>query len=100
MPSCIDPAMRMHHENDDACRAEEEVPNEDEAESEDDSESEVDETDMVKFVKAHFFDRSKRPTELKCPFSNPSRANPCQRYAEPKSRKDVLGRHLGKVKNA
>jgi len=55
--------------------------------------------DIAKDVEANFFVRDKKPKRLVCPFSDPSRANRCLSHAEAKSRKDVIEKHLRKVKS-
>ena len=61
--------------------------------------SDEDEEPVVREVKADFFAREKRPKQLVCPFSDASRANSCFTHAVAKSRKDVIERHLEKVKS-
>jgi hypothetical protein len=109
MSDPIDPAMRTIGDDEEDWRDEEETL-EDEDEEEEEEEDEEDEktdseddeydgdNDIVKEVKANFFDPTRKPKELKCPFSDPSRPNPCESHSEPKSRKDVIARHLTKIK--
>ena len=47
----------------------------------------------------NFYDRTLIPKEKVCPFSNPSRSNPCTRHAVPKKRKDIIQNHLLLIKH-
>jgi hypothetical protein len=46
----------------------------------------------------NFYDRTLIPKQKVCPFSNPSRRNPCTTHASPKTRKDIIQHHLLYVK--
>lgn len=46
----------------------------------------------------NFYDRSLIPKEKVCPFSAPSRSNPCTVHAIPRKRKDIIQNHLLHVK--
>ena len=46
----------------------------------------------------NFYDRTLIPKEKVCPFSNPSRSNPCTVHAVPRKRKDVIQNHLLHIK--
>jgi len=45
------------------------------------------------------YDRALIPKEKVCPFSKPSRRNPCTTHANPKKRKDVIQNHLLQIKH-
>jgi hypothetical protein len=116
MSTLLDPAIRAIGDGEvqildqEDLDAEEETPLDEESDGESDGETEEeteeetedddDETAIVKEVKRNFFDRDRKPKRLVCPFSDLSRTNPCETHAEPKSRKDVVERHLVKVKSA
>jgi hypothetical protein len=46
----------------------------------------------------NFYDRTLIPKEKVCPFSNPSRRNPCTVHAVPRKRKDIIQNHLLHIK--
>jgi hypothetical protein len=46
----------------------------------------------------NFYDRALIPKEKVCPFSDPSRPNPCTTHATPKKRKDIIQNHLLQIK--
>ena len=47
----------------------------------------------------NYYDRALVPKEKVCPFSKPSRRNPCTTHANPKKRKDVIQNHLLQIKH-
>lgn len=46
----------------------------------------------------NFYDRALIPKRKVCPFSEPSRRNPCTTHASPKKRKDIIQNHLLHIK--
>ena len=46
----------------------------------------------------NFYDRALIPKRKVCPFSKPSRRNPCTTHASPKKRKDIIQNHLLHIK--
>jgi hypothetical protein len=46
----------------------------------------------------NYYDRALIPKEKVCPFSAPSRRNPCTTHANPKKRKDIIEKHLLQIK--
>ena len=112
MSTAFDPSLQLGYDDDEddelffdtRCEQEDNEDNEDSEDEDDKDEDDADssstsDVDIVKEVKANFFARHKKPKRLVCPFSEPSRVNRCLSPAEAKSRKDVIEKHLHKVKS-
>jgi len=112
MSTAFDPSLQLGYDDDEddelffdtRCEQEDNEDNEDSEDEDDKDEDDADssstsDVDIVKEVKANFFARHKKPKRLVCPFSEPSRVNRCLSHAEAKSRKDVIEKHLHKVKS-
>ena len=71
---------------------------EEEEEDEEEEQEEQEEQEEEEDVELLFFSRAKRPKQLVCPFSDPSRPTPCTTHERPRKKKKSIQKHLQNVK--